>query len=313
MPSRLPHARSLLATLSAHLAGSFEVRDGAEAERTLIDAATLGLSAADLSALVSASACDEQPGRPGLDEIADRIMPRLECLRTLRVAAGALSTEPVLSLERGSLLYERALAERTPTSVRPADFDGARSAIEARASAERLAHALDALDRGVLPGRLAVELSAPSGATGSIEKAGADGLIVLCSEATLDRRPGAVRRLHTEARGHGWACGITEFGEAGGGLLRLRGLRLDYLELACEVTARVAVDPDLQATVYGICAVARRQGTSVIATGVTSEATLATLAGLGVDGACGAAVAASRPLAEFMAESEPGDRRTPAA
>ncbi|MGY2066377.1 putative bifunctional diguanylate cyclase/phosphodiesterase [Blastococcus sp. SYSU DS0619] len=119
-------------------------------------------------------------------------------------------------------------------------------------------------------------------------------------EDTLMADPERGRGVLAELRRSGVRTSIDDYGTGYSSLAYLRHLPADELKLDRSLTADVDRDPRAAAIVQSTVALAHALGLSLVAEGVETLATSATLARLGCDVAQGYAIAHPMPVEEFL-------------
>ncbi|MDP5183851.1 bifunctional diguanylate cyclase/phosphodiesterase [Blastococcus sp. BMG 814] len=119
-------------------------------------------------------------------------------------------------------------------------------------------------------------------------------------EDTLMADPERGRTVLADLRASGVRTSIDDYGTGYSSLAYLRHLPADELKLDRTLTADVDRDPRAAAIVQSTVALAHALGLSLVAEGVETLATSATLARLGCDVAQGYAIARPMPVADFL-------------
>jgi EAL domain-containing protein (putative c-di-GMP-specific phosphodiesterase class I) len=125
---------------------------------------------------------------------------------------------------------------------------------------------------------------------------GPGAFVVGLSASLVAEEPAGAREVLSIARDLGCLAAVTRFGAGPAGLLGLRGLPFDYLELDPHMCRGLLTRPETQAAIQGSCTVARAHGAAVAAHAVPDVDMLDPLRGLGVDAASGPAIAPARPI-----------------
>jgi EAL domain-containing protein (putative c-di-GMP-specific phosphodiesterase class I) len=119
-------------------------------------------------------------------------------------------------------------------------------------------------------------------------------------EDTLMADPERGRTVLADLRRLGVRTSIDDYGTGYSSLAYLRHLPADELKLDRSLTADVDSDPRAEAIVQHTVALAHSLGLSLVAEGVETAATSATLARLGCDVAQGYAIARPMPVEDFL-------------
>jgi diguanylate cyclase (GGDEF)-like protein len=128
----------------------------------------------------------------------------------------------------------------------------------------------------------------------------AQALTLELVEDTLMADPERGRTVLADLRRLGVRTSIDDYGTGYSSLAYLRHLPADELKLDRSLTADVDQDPRAAAIIEHTVALAHRLGLSLVAEGVETAATSATLARLGCDVAQGYAIAHPMPVEEFL-------------
>jgi EAL domain-containing protein (putative c-di-GMP-specific phosphodiesterase class I) len=279
MPPPVPAHRVVSVLLAEHR-DALRRSDTSEADRIFGDLELLG---------VSLAALDARRSELGTLRSALAAQDTLAALhRVVTLGAARLLLHHRLELQIGAGA-ERSLTRTAGWFTRQVD----------RASMHLALKAL----RGLQPGaRVLVELASadPRSSFQPLVQAldagacGPGAFVVGVSAVTVHEDAAGAGEVLSIARDLGCRAAVTRFGAEPGGLLGLRGLPFDYLELDPHLCRGVLTRPELQAAIHASCILARAHGAAVVAHGVPHVDMLTPLARLGVDAASGSAVAPVR-------------------